>query len=146
MKQALIAGFVLTASMSAFANTVVRCEETSSNEYGYHEIFEIQINDKYQAVEVAEINWNDKTNKRAGGGTLGYYVGKPLNANATRDTLTYKFVTSDEGSDDADFGTDSRLKVTVTIPKSFTGAGVVEARANDDQPGVDHFELNCTVK
>lgn len=78
--KAFLALMIFGSGISAFANTVVHCEQTSSDEYGYHDIFVVEVNEKSQAVSIDEISWNDKENRKAGGGTLGYYGSKPFKA------------------------------------------------------------------
>jgi len=143
MKKALLAGLVLTTSLSAFANKTIQCVETSANKNGSREIFTIELNDKNQILKIDENGWDEKSNKALGGGTFGYYDKKPLKPEVTKNSLEYSYTIQDEG--DIDYPPPP-TDITLDLSPTLTGPAEFTAMYDDGHSGSDHFDLNCKMK
>jgi hypothetical protein len=137
-KQIFAVTFLMFAGHAAFANKVVQCEETTSNNSGSREKFEFEINEKNQLVTVKSINWSDKTNSQAGDGGLGYHE-KSLNSKTKHGAYVFTYKFQDEG--DGDYK-GPVTDVTVTLSPDFSHASV-NASYDDGASGSDTFDLVC---
>ena len=120
--------------------TCVQTPNTRTQSYDRY-IFTIDLQNRL--IDVVDENWNTAKNTQSGSGEIGNSMkDKPVSAKTVGSNLTYSYNIQDEG--DGDFP-GPKLKVTVTLPESFKGAGLVhiDYKYKDGKTNDDDVKITC---